>query len=153
VADLRADMRELREEMRSVRAEVRQLRDDETDGATAAGDKDEPEKGDKDGNDADAKPVGTTAGKKPAAGRKPPAETVLEPPPKQSTVKISVDSNPRGAKVYLAGKVMGRTPVLLERVPGTDEISVRIEKEGYRARLLSIRPDEDTKLSVQLAKK
>jgi hypothetical protein len=48
---------------------------------------------------------------------------------------------------------MGRTPVLLERAPGPDSIDIRVEKEGYRARILTVRPEEDTKLSVQLAKK
>jgi hypothetical protein len=146
VADLRAEMRSVREDLRAVRAELRELRGHadapsaagETTGATAEAEA-------SGAGESTAAPAAAAASKRPIAK--------AEAPPKQASVKISVESNPAGAKVYVGDKVIGRTPVLLERVPGSEEVSIRIEKDGYRTRLLSVRPEEDTKLSVQLAKK
>jgi hypothetical protein len=151
VADLRAETRELREEMRSVRSELRALRGGGGEEDTAGTADGESEAG------RDAGTSGAEAAKavpsKPGTSKAPGASKAIDAPPQQSSVKISLDSNPRGAKVYVGSKMMGQTPLLLEHAPGSEEISVRIEKDGYRARLLTIRPDEDSKVSVQLAKK
>jgi hypothetical protein len=40
---------------------------------------------------------------------------------------------------------------LYEHPPGNKELLFRIEKAGYRPRLMSLRPDEDAKIQVQLA--
>lgn len=144
--DLRAESRELRGELRSLRDELRELRTGvpasvaDAGGAPATA-----------GAARDAGPAATAEAPPPPRPR-PPARPG-DPPPRQESVKISVQSNPTGAKVYVGDKVVGRTPVLLERSPGSEELTLRIEKDGYRVRLLSVRPDEDTKLSVQLAKK
>jgi hypothetical protein len=129
VADLRAELRETRDELRAVRTELR---------AHVPSSPASP---------SEPAPTADAGTPKAMVQAKP------EPPPRQGIVKIAVESNPSGAKVYIGDKVVGRTPVLLEREPGSDEISLRLELDGYRARLLSVRPEEDTKLSVQLAKK
>lgn len=140
IAEIHKELRDVRDEQRSLRAELRELREDgpvdpskttnTVDGATVVAE------------------AGADAGAK--TDKSPP---IKSSPAKQENVRISISSNPRGAKVYIAGKVMGRTPVILQRVPGSDTIDIRVEKEGYRPRILTVRPEEDTKLDVQLAKK
>jgi hypothetical protein len=49
-----------------------------------------------------------------------------------------VDSRPTGAKVYLDGKLMGDTPLSLQTV-AVGEHAVRLEREGYRRWLSSVR--------------
>ena len=142
IAELRKEVRDLREEQRALRGELRDLRESSgsklAEGPDTASGPDSPPSVD-DENDAG-----------PAAKARP---EVKSKPAGQETVKISISSNPTGARVYVEGKVMGRTPVLLERAPGGEEMNIRVEKEGFRARLLTVRPEEDTKMSVQLAKK
>jgi hypothetical protein len=74
-------------------------------------------------------------------------------PPAQGTVNLQIESNPSGAVVFVAGKKVGVTPVIVKTPTGSEEVQVRLEKSGFRARLMNVRPEEDTKLSVQLAKK
>lgn len=137
--ELRAELREVREELRSIRTENRELRE-KVDGLSKTGTTDgagsTPVEA---GDDAGAVTVASDAGS-------------TAPPPNQANVKIGIESNPRGATVYLDDKVLGRTPLLYEHEPGNVQLLLRIEKPGYRPRLLSIRPEEDAKISVQLAK-
>jgi serine/threonine protein kinase len=51
---------------------------------------------------------------------------------------LVVDSRPTGAKVYLDGKLMGDTPLSLQTV-AVGEHAVRLEREGYRRWLSSVR--------------
>jgi hypothetical protein len=92
---------------------------------------------------------------KPAAGKTAEATPAAAPakPPAQGTVNLQIESNPPGAVVFVAGKKVGVTPVSVKTPTGSDEVQVRLEKAGFRARLMNVRPEEDTKLSVQLAKK
>jgi hypothetical protein len=148
IAEIHKDLRDLREEQRALRAELRELRDGKgprltTDDTDDIDDTDTATETDAGAGEAKADTKTDTA-KQPE---------IKSSPAAQETVRISIASNPQGARVYIGGKVMGRTPVLLERAPGADTIDIRVEKEGYRARILTVRPEEDTKLSVQLAKK
>lgn len=136
--ELRSELRELREELREIRAEQRELRklvggDTDTGGGDDDGGKTPPE----------ATPDGG-APKLPASD--------AGPPPSQSNVKISIESNPRGASVWIGDNKIGRTPLLYEQPPSNKELILRIEKPGYRPRLMSLRADEDAKLMVQLAR-
>ena len=56
----------------------------------------------------------------------------------RSAGALAVDSRPTGAKVYLDGKLMGDTPLLLQTV-AVGEHAVRLEREGYRRWLSSVR--------------
>lgn len=141
IAEVHKDLRDLRDEQRSLRAELRELREN---GDPKLAQTDPPDGG----GDTPAPEATTDAG--PADTKSPP---IKSQPAKQENVRISISSNPSRAKVYIKGKVVGRTPVLLQRVPGPDTIDIRVEKEGYRPRILTVRPEEDTKLDVQLAKK
>ena len=51
---------------------------------------------------------------------------------------LNVDSRPDGSKVFLDGKLVGTTPVLLPQV-GAGEHVVRIEHDGYRNWSSSVR--------------
>lgn len=51
---------------------------------------------------------------------------------------LSIDSRPTGAKVFIDGKLVGSTPLLLSRVEA-GEHAVRIEGDGYRRWSSSVR--------------
>lgn len=141
VAELRTDLRDLRGELRDLRAELRDLREITGAGGALFANADE---GGRPAGEAEAESdASEEPAKKPAPGE----------PAKQEKVRIAVSSNPRGATVFLGSKKLGVTPLLLQREPDAEEIHLRLEKPGYRARLMTVRPEEDTKISVQLAKK
>ena len=51
---------------------------------------------------------------------------------------LSVESRPAGARVFLDGALVGTTPLMLPRV-GTGEHAVRLEHDGYRRWVSSVR--------------
>jgi hypothetical protein len=51
---------------------------------------------------------------------------------------LSVDSRPRGARVFIDGRLVGTTPVSIPRVSG-GEHAIRLERDGYRRWSSSIR--------------
>lgn len=130
--ELRAEIRELREDVRALRKDTRELREKVE---LSASTKPVPEPTKPPVTNVDAGAVGP-----------------VTKPPRQSNVKIQISSNPRGATVFLGEKVIGRTPLLFEHPPGTEQLMLRIDKPGYQPRLMSLRPDEDAKISVQLAR-
>ena len=135
VSELRADNKELRSELREVREELRDIRAEQRELRKLVGGELPPD-------------AGPTAR---ADAGSPELPAVDGGAPKQADVKIVIESNPRGALVWHEDRKLGRTPLLYEHPPGTKTLIFRIEKPGYRPRLMSIRPDEDAKLSVQLA--
>ena len=56
---------------------------------------------------------------------------------KGSTQSINVDSNVAGAAVYVNGQMVGRTP-FTGKINRSKEIRLRVEKEGYTSRTLSL---------------
>lgn len=150
VSELRGELRDVREEVRGLRGDQREMRRDLdevrprrlTSGEAAGG-----------GGDLPAGETDEADGTEPEDGAEHPVEPV-EPgqPARQEPVKIAIESNPRAAAVFLEGRRVGTTPMIIQSPPGTAELTIRIEKPGYRPRLVSVRPEEDTKLSVQLAK-
>lgn len=142
LSDIRAELTDQRAEMRAMRQEIRELRDEVH--------KTEPET-EPDVEPPAAPPAAGTATPPPST----PATNAAKPgkPPAQGSVNIDVQSNPAGASVFVAEKKVGVTPVIIKTPVGSSEISVRLEKSGYRPRLMTLRPEEDTKISVQLAKK
>lgn len=152
LSDLRAELTDQRAEMRSMRQEIRELRESLPKSTAPAEAGAEPESATDAPDDtpaAETRPPAAPAAPDPKA---PPADKPARPPA-QGSVNIQVESNPAGATVFLADKKVGTTPVILQTPVGTSEISVRLEKSGYRPRLMTVRPEEDTKISVQLAKK
>jgi uncharacterized coiled-coil protein SlyX len=143
LTDIRAELTDQRAEMRAMRQEIRELRDElhkTTPDEPAAEPAAEPPAADS-----------TTPPTSPPSGAAQPGKPAK--PPAQGSVNIEVESNPPGAAVYLADKKVGVTPVIMKVPTGTKEINMRLEKSGYRPRLMTLRPEEDTKMSVQLAKK
>jgi hypothetical protein len=51
---------------------------------------------------------------------------------------LSVDSRPGGASVFIDGKLVGATPMVMPRV-GAGEHAIRLERDGYQRWLSSIR--------------
>jgi len=144
LSDIRAELTDQRAEMRAMRQEIRELRDELHKTAPAS---EEPQAA------ATTEPPAAAASE-PAPSSSPAApSSKAAKPPAQGSVNIEVESNPAGATVFLADKKVGETPIMLKAPVGTHEINVRLEKSGYRPRLMTLRPEEDTKISVQLAKK
>lgn len=139
VSDLRAEVADVRAELRAVREELRDLRNEVRQEVATP----EPPASPDGSGDQDA---GMTATPEPT-------EPIATAEPVKSTVQVYVSSNPTGATVFLGQKKMGVTPVMLKVQAGSEELSMRLEKPGFRPRIMTIRPEEDTKLSVQLAKK
>lgn len=151
VADLRAEQRAMRQELRELRESVPKSTEPAAEPAPEAGATADPEAQAADGKAAAADPRAAAADPKAAAAD--PKAAPAGKPPAQGSVNIQVESNPAGAAVYLADKKIGLTPVIIKTPVGSSEINVRLEKSGYRPRLMTLRPEEDTKISVQLAKK
>src|SRR4029079_8963387 len=141
LSDIRAELTDQRAEMRAMRQEIRELRDE-----LHKNTPEEPEAA-----AAEEPAAAATTPTAPPAAPQPPGKPAK--PPAQGTVNIQVESNPAGASVFVADKKVGVTPVIIKAPVGTGDINVRFEKSGYRPRLMTLRPDEDTKISVQLAKK
>ena len=155
VADLRAEQRAMRQEIREIRESLPKSTATEEQAAST-----EPPAADDDEAPAEPPPAAAAAAAAPAYPKAPKAapaaparSTGPGKPSAQGSVNIQVESNPAGAAVYLADKKVGETPVIIKTQVGSSEINVRLEKKGYRPRLMTLRPEEDTKISVQLAKK
>ncbi len=57
---------------------------------------------------------------------------MLDPiPPPPETAQLEIQSNVRGAKVFVNGKEAGKTPFTYKGEPG--EVTLRLEKKGYKA--------------------
>ncbi len=136
VADLRSEVADVRRDLAELMKTVRGAADGQPQTAAAP----------------DAGPPPATSPPAAATAAAQPAGKPAKPPP-QGSVNIQVESNPAGAAVFVADKKVGATPVIIKAPVGTGEITVRLEKAGYRPRLMTLRPEEDTKISVQLAKK
>lgn len=66
---------------------------------------------------------------------------------------VSVDSEPPGAVVTVAGKVRGEAPVLTDvACSGAEKVEIRAEKKGFRParRLVACRADTLVKLTLRL---
>ncbi len=154
-SDLRAEVADLRAEQRAMRQEIRELRESLPKSTEAAASPDDLEPPAAAGDQPPAAPATAPPASTAAADPKEPAAPPGKPgkPPAQGSVNIQVESNPAGAAVFVADKKVGLTPIVIKTPVGSSEISVRLEKSGYRPRLMTLRPEEDTKISVQLAKK
>jgi len=140
VADLRSEVADVRRELGTVNDSVKTIAESVRQRDSSGDTPDEPAPS----ADPPAAPAPTAPPAQPGKPGKPPA---------QGSVNISVESNPAGAAVFVAEKKVGLTPIVIQAPTGTRELNVRLEKSGYRPRLMTLRPDEDTKISVQLAKK
>jgi hypothetical protein len=85
----------------------------------------------------------------------PPAAVVTPPPPKDEMVKVSVRSDPPGAKVYRAdtGEAeQGVTPLSFSVKKGAQALELQVKLDGYKPGLKRITVDEDTAVLVPLEK-
>ncbi len=82
------------------------------------------------------------------APEKPPAAAPLPAPEKPARVRLAVTTEPEGARVYLDGYFLGRSPVALEVEPGQRQL--RVEAEGYRTYERELALTQDRRLSVHL---
>ncbi len=82
------------------------------------------------------------------ANRRTEVSTTLEPVPPVG--RLSLSSEPSGARVYLDGAERGLTPLSLEATPGLHE--VRVEADGYLAETVTaeVRAGAETPLALTL---
>jgi hypothetical protein len=73
----------------------------------------------------------------PAAARTPAPSGPATPGPLPGAA-LSVDSRPRGARVFIDGKLVGTTPMSVPQV-GAGAHAIRLERDGYRRWSSSIR--------------
>lgn len=79
-----------------------------------------------------------------------PAATPAPPPTPQKPVRVrlSVTTEPKGARVYLDGYFLGHAPVALEVEPGQRQL--RVEAEGYQSYERELTLSQDRSLKVHL---
>src|SRR5688572_4737054 len=104
LADMRAELADMRAELRGMRQELRELRGAEPPAAEAPT-----------VVDAGA-PTAATAAAEVAKPEAPPAAPAK--PPAQGTVNLQIESNPSGAVVFVAGKKVGVTPIIVKTPAG-----------------------------------
>jgi WD40 repeat protein len=98
-----------------------------------------------------------TTGDKPAPDKPPVGGAVVttDPGKKPEIAKLSVKSNPAGAKVFVDDEEIGETPLTKEyEVDKNRKIEVRLELEGYevRKKTVELRPKRETKIDERLKK-
>ncbi len=86
---------------------------------------------------------------RPAA--RPAARAAAPAPPKTGRGSLRIDSRPAGAQVFLDGKLVGRTPLVLDSVASGDH-PVYLELDGYRrwADTASVTPGEQKRVAASL---
>lgn len=96
----------------------------------------------------------------PTPARDPVDPPVPAPPPPPSpppdavqpatSVKVTLETRPAGARVLLAGKPRGRTPVDLTLPRSDAPVKVELRRPGHRPLVQQIVPDRDQKLLLSL---
>jgi serine/threonine-protein kinase len=99
---------------------------------------------------ADAPAVTTPAGS--AAVAPPDVEKVAEPPADAEYIVISVDTEPEGVKIIVAGEERGKTPVDVRVKKADAPIDVQLLAPGFTTAAQQIVPDRDQRLYFQLVK-
>jgi len=105
---------------------------------------------------AEPKPEVKPAETEPAETK--PAETKpVEAPPaevKPAKVKITIDSKPSGAQVFVGTEkqARGSTPFVLELDKGSPELDIRLVERGYVAKKAKVPTADDTTLALKLDK-
>jgi serine/threonine-protein kinase len=73
-------------------------------------------------------------------------------PPEQEYIVISIDTEPAGVKVVVAGEERGKTPVDVRVKRSTDPLDVQLLEPGFTTAAQQIVPDRDQRLYFQLVK-
>ncbi len=109
-----------------------------------------------------AQPAAATAASttvQPAAAAVEPAPAAhLTPPPAPAdtvpaTVVVTIDSNPKGATVVIAGVVRGVTPVDVDLPRGTDPVALVLRGPGLQPLTQELVPDRDQRFVLALTPK
>jgi len=73
-------------------------------------------------------------------------------PSEQQEVTVSIETEPEGVKVVVAGKERGKTPVDVKLPKGTEPIAFQLLEPGFATAAQQITPDRDQRLYFQLIK-
>jgi hypothetical protein len=68
----------------------------------------------------------------------------------KDAAKLMLRSVPNEALIYIDGKSVGRTPMLLIVPPGKYKIEMRGQREGFGERLIGLLPNETQELALTL---
>ncbi len=66
--------------------------------------------------------------------------------------KISVRTNPAGAKIYVGPAVVGVTPATISIPSSKKTIRIKLVKKGYKAKVTTLRPGQSRNVAVTLSK-
>jgi serine/threonine-protein kinase len=81
-----------------------------------------------------------------------PGKTTGTEPPRPSTVRVSIDSQPSGAAVTdtRSGEDLGVTPLVLERPPSATPLTIRLDKPGFARLTREIALGQDARETIAL---
>ncbi len=71
-------------------------------------------------------------------------------PVSQERVTVTIDSTPSGADVWVGARHLGTTPLELESPSSGEAFDVELKKPGYAPKVVTVVPDANTELSVEL---
>jgi len=69
-----------------------------------------------------------------------------------AAVEVALRSRPAGADVLQGAKKLGTTPVKLSFPRGTAEMTLTLRKAGHEEKAVTLTPDRDRDLEVELAR-
>jgi len=106
---------------------------------------------------------GATLPKADVSNRNAPAEVTRDGPPPDETnrkaleqragkdaAKLVLRSVPSDALIYIDGKFVGRTPLMLIVPPGKYKVEMRGQRDGYGDRLIGLLPNDTQQLALRL---
>lgn len=73
-------------------------------------------------------------------------------PPEQQEITLSIDTEPAGVKVVVAGQERGKTPVDVKLPRSAEPIDFELLEPGFATAAQKIVPDRDQRLFFQLIK-
>jgi serine/threonine protein kinase len=73
-----------------------------------------------------------------------------EPVPDADPVRVTVESDPTGATIRLAGESAGQTPATLSIERGAEAVAIELSRRGYQPLETEVVPDVDQRLRLSL---
>jgi serine/threonine-protein kinase len=72
------------------------------------------------------------------------------PPGAPARVDFTIESEPKGAEVWIGPKLLGTTPIELQAPASRETLDVELRLPGYLSKTVKIVPDANTELAVEL---
>lgn len=95
-------------------------------------------------------PIESTPGETAESATEPPEPAVEDVEDDAAPVQVTIESEPPGAMVRLAGDEVGPTPATVPIARGTEAVSIELSLDGYRPLVTEVVPDLDQRLRLSL---